>query len=191
VSARDESLAGVYSSALLDLTFEKGVHAEVLAELREFRQVLEQEPKFADFLNAPNIRQQAKKDVLDRVFGGSVSDATLNFLKVVVDKRRQFWLPWIIDGYIEGYHERMGELVVKVETAVSLDEGQQGRLREALKQKFDKDIILEERVKPDLLGGLVLRVGDSRIDGSLKSRLQTIGAALQRTRLASESYYED
>lgn len=191
MGARDETLAHVYANALLELAFEKGVHAEVLAELKEFDRVLDRETQFADFLYAPNIRQDVKKDVVQKVFGGGFSDVTLNFLKVVIDKRRQSHLRTIIADFEEGYHERMGELVVQVLSATELRSDQRKRLSAALKQKFNKDVILEESVKPALLGGLVLKVADRRIDGSLRSRLETIGARLSTARFQNEDYYED
>ena len=132
-----------------------------------------------------------KKDLVTRVFGPKVSDFTLNFLKVVIDRRRQANLRQIIRAFIDGYHQRMGELVVKVQSAVPLGDAQRGRLTSALKSKFEKEVVLEERVSPRILGGLVLQVGDTRIDGSLRSRLETIGARLEATRFRSQDYYED
>lgn len=191
MSARDEAIANVYATSLLDLAFEKGVHAEVLSELRGFDQVLEREPAFVTFLNTPKIRRDVKKDVITRVFGPKVSDFTLNFLKVVIDKRRQSALREMIRAFIDGYHQRMGELVVKVQSAVPLGDDQRERLTRALKRKFEKEVVLEERVSPRILGGLVLQVGDTRIDGSLRSRLETIGAKLEAVRFRSQDYYED
>jgi F-type H+-transporting ATPase subunit delta len=191
VAAREETLAQVYATALLDLAFQKGVHAETLAELRAFAQILDKDPRFASFLNTPNVSREVKKDLLGRVFGRQVSDYTLNFLKVVVDKRRQGALPAIIAAFVEGYHQRMGEVVVQVTSATPLDGGQRNRLSAALKKKFDKDIILDEKVDPRLLGGLVMRSGDIRIDGSLRTRLEAIGARLAATRLRSQDLYED
>ncbi|MGE0711223.1 MAG: ATP synthase F1 subunit delta [Planctomycetota bacterium] len=189
--AQDESLAHIYANALLDLAFQKGVHGEVLAELREFGRVLEQEASFRSFLNTPNIRQEAKKEVVQKVFGGRVSDTTLHFLLIVIDKRRQVHLPQIVTAFVEGYHERMGELVVGITSATALDDGQRQRLTQVLSQKYGKDVILRESVSAALLGGLVIQVGDSRIDGSLRTRLSSIGTRLEAARLVSEDYYED
>ena len=191
MGARDESLANVYANALLDLAFEKGVHGEVLAELRAFREVLRTMPEFDAFLGTPNVRQEAKKEVVQKVFGGQISDATLHFLLTVIGKRRQGHLASMVDAFEQGYHERMGELVVHVATAVGLQQKQRDTLTKLLKAKFAKEIILDERTDERLLGGLVLRVGDSRIDGSLSTRLATIGARLSATRFRSEEYYED
>lgn len=190
-SVQEETVAQVYANAMLDLAFEDGVHAEVLSELRGFRDILQQEPMFADFLNTPGISVQDKKDLVTRVFGGQISDHTLHFLQIVIDKRRQVVLPDVIRAFVDGYHDRMGELVVHVESAVPLTGKHKSRLETLLKQKHNKEIILEERVDSRLLGGLVLKVGDRRIDGSLRNRLKAIGGLLQSARFTSEDYYED
>lgn len=189
--AGDDTLPHVYAKALLDLTFEKGVAQEVLNELRAFKEVLSGFEEFRTFLHTPHIAQDVKKGVVERVFGGQVSDITLNFIRVVLDKRRQRELERIIAAYEAGYHERMDELVVRAISAVELQSSQRQRLAEVLKKKFRKEIYLEERVDPRLLGGLVLRVGDARIDGSLRTRLESIGARLANARFVSEEYYED
>jgi len=189
--AGDESLANVYATALLDLAFEKGVHGEVLLELREFGSLLEQEPQFIGFLTTPKVREEVKTEVIKKVFGGVLSDLTLHFLLVTIEKRRQFYLPQIVTAFESGYHERMGELVVNVTSAVALEDGQRDRLRSLLGKKHQQEIILRERIDEGLLGGLVIQVGDSRVDGSLCARLQAIGERLQAARFVSEDYYED
>ena len=189
-SSGDESLANVYASALLDLAFAKGVHGEVLAELREFGALLESEGLFASFLNTPKVREDAKQELIKKVFGGVLSDLPLHFLLVTIEKKRQFYLPQIVEAFIAGYHERMGELVVDVVTATALDDKQRDRLRALLGKKHQQEIILRERIEESLLGGLVIQVGDSRVDGSLRTRLEAIGERLRAARV-SEDLYED
>ncbi|MDC3378982.1 ATP synthase F1 subunit delta [Planctomycetota bacterium] len=190
MAARDESLALVYADALLALAFEKGVHGEILAELREIDALFDRVENFEAFLATPMIRIEDKKAVIDKVFG-QLSEITLNFLRVVLDKKRQLALRSMIAAFIQGYHDRMGELVVSVKSAVPLASAQRDRLTKSLKTKYSKEIVLREAVDAALIGGLVLRVGDSRIDGSLRSRLESIGARLEAVRLSSEDLYED
>lgn len=189
--ASDESLAHVYATALLELAFSRGVHAEVLAELNEFGSILAGEPLFASFLNTPKVREEAKQDVIRKVFGEVLSDLTLHFLLVTIEKKRQFYFPQILAAYQAGYHERLGELVVDVKSAAALTDKQRERLRALLAKKHQQEIILREKVDEGLLGGLVIQVGDSRVDGSLRTRLQAIGSRLQGARFVSEDYYED
>lgn len=190
-SSGDESLASVYATALLDLAFDKGVHGEVLAELREFGALLESEELFASFLNTPKVREDAKQELIKKVFGGVLSDLTLHFLLVTIEKKRQFYLSDIVEAFIAGYHERMGELVVDITSATALDDKQRDRLRALLGKKHQQEIILRERVEESLLGGLVIQVGDSRVDGSLRTRLEAIGERLRAARFVGEDLYED
>ena len=84
-----------------------------------------------------------------------------------------------------------GQVEVKVTTAVPLTDEQRDNLKERPSRYSGRDSFLVEVVDADLLGGLVIQVGDSRIDGSLRTRLQSIGSRLEGTRFQSEDYYED
>lgn len=187
----EDTLPRIYAKALLDLSFEKGVHREVLAELRRFAEVLAANERFTHFLSTPLVAQADKKGVIERAFGGHLSEVTLNFIRLVIDKRRELFLPRIVDAYEDGYHVRMDELVVRAQSAVPLSAGQRKALIQTLSSKFSKEIHLVESVSERLLGGLVLCVGDARIDGSLRSRLEAIGSRLEATRFRSQDYYED
>lgn len=192
MAARGDAVVRVYSDALLELAFEKGVHAEVLHELQELERI-PRDGKLREFLSSPRIRTQAKKDVIEKVFGGMLSDITLNFLKLLLDRGRELHLRDIIKAYIDGCHQRMGELVVVAESAVPLTSPQREWVQRAVthRRHKGKDILLEERVRPALLGGLVLTAGDQRIDGSLRAKLNEIGSRLAAMRLRSEELYED
>jgi F-type H+-transporting ATPase subunit delta len=192
MAARDDAVVRVYSEALLELAFEKGVHAEVLAELQELERI-PRDGRFREFLSSPRIRTSEKKDVIEKVFGGTLSDTTLNFLKLLLDRGRELHLRDIIRAYIDGCHLRMGELVVKAESAVPITSAQREWLRRVvtMRKHKGKDVLLEERLRPALLGGLVLTAGDQRIDGSLRARLNEIGSRLAAVRLRSEEHYED
>lgn len=192
MAARGDAVVRVYSDALLELAFEKGVHAEVLHELQELERIPE-DGKLREFLSSPRIRTQAKKDVVEKVFGGMLSDVTLNFLKLLLDRGRELYLRDIIKAYIDGCHQRMGELVVVAESAVPLTAQQRSTVQRVvtMRRHAGKDILLEERVRPALLGGLVLTAGDQRIDGSLRAKLNEIGSRLAAMRLRSEELYED
>lgn len=189
--AGDDNLPSIYAKALLDLSFEKGVHREVLAELNGLAKVLADNERFTLFLSTPNIAQEAKKGVVERAFGGHLSELTLNFIRLVIDKRRELALPKIVEAFEAGYHVLMDELVVRTQSAVPLSTSQRKSLTQTLSKKFSKEIHLVESVNEQLLGGLVLRIGDTRIDGSLRTRLEAVGSRLEAARFRSQDYYED
>ena len=190
-----DTVAQIYASALLELAFSKGLPAEVLRDVREIGKLLESDRRSFAFLVTPNIRKEAKRQVIDRAFGGRVHEAVQNFIKVVVDKGRAQALPDIVRSFIQMYHERQGELMVKVATAHPLEDDQRDKLRAVLKKKFASkgytDVILDERVDAKLLGGVVVRTGDNLYDNSLKTRLSAIGERLRAGRLKVEEAYED
>ena len=105
----DESLASVYATAMLDLAFSKGVHAEVLAELRTFRDVLNREGSFRDFLNTPSVGQEVKKGLITKVFGGQISDPTLNFFQIVLENLACVWTFVRVHVRRGGSHSRRGD----------------------------------------------------------------------------------
>lgn len=190
-----DAVAQVYASALLEIAFSKGVPGEVLRDVQEVGRLLKAEPKAFAFLVTPNIKKDAKKQVIDRAFGGRVSEVVQNFLKVIIEKGRAIALPQIIQAFVDALHERQGELVVNVTTAHALQDDERERLKAALKKKHAgrgwQEFIIEERIDPALLGGLILRTGDNVYDASLRSRLAAIGDRLRASRLRNEETYED
>jgi F-type H+-transporting ATPase subunit delta len=191
----EDAVAHVYAEALLELAFSKGTPGEVLADLQEIGKVLAAQPRSLAFLISPNIRMDAKRQVIDKAFGGRVAEVVQNFLKVVVEKGRAAQLPRIIASFIAAYHERQGELVVKVSSAQPLDEDERDRVKNALKKRHKAagytDVILEERVDAALIGGLVVRTGDNVYDASLRTRLHAIGDKMKTSRLRNEETYEN
>ena len=94
-----DTVAQIYASALIELAYEKGVPGEVLSDMREVGRIFRSDVRAFTFLIAPNIRKDSKRQVIDRAFGGRVSEVVQNFLKVVVDKGRALALPQIVDAF--------------------------------------------------------------------------------------------
>ncbi len=190
-----DGVAHVYAQALHELALSKGVHVEVLRDVREIAKLFKNDPKSFAFFVTPHIRKDAKCAVVDRAFGGRVHEIVQNFLKVVVEKGRIQVLPAMIRSFIQIYHEHQGELMVTVATAQALEDDQRDKLRTVLKKKFAPkgytDIVFDEKVEPRLLGGMVVRTGDDLYDNSLRTRLNAIGERLRAGRVKVEEVYED
>jgi F-type H+-transporting ATPase subunit delta len=195
VAKGSDNVAHVYASALLELAFAKGIPAEVLRDMRELGRVFKDDPKSFAFLVTPHIRKESKRTVIDRALGGRVSEIVQNFVKIVIDKGRAQALPAMVQAFVQAYHERQGELMVKVATSHPLEDDQRDKLKGVLKKKFAPkgytDIVLDERVDAKLMGGMVVRTGDNLFDNSLRTRLNAIGELLRAGRLKVEEAYED
>jgi F-type H+-transporting ATPase subunit delta len=185
VADRRFALARVYAEALLDVADERGAAEEVAAELEELRRYAAVHPDFAAFLSSPAVDDEARRDVCERLLRGRVSDLAVDALQVVNRKGRLGLLPTIAEAYSQALDERRGRIAVGVESARPLDDDQRRRLVQAVARHTGKQARLREAVRPELIGGLVLRIGDRKIDNSVASRLAALAEAL-RARASAE-----
>lgn len=167
-------LAKTYASALLDLAEKAGIADEVAEELQSIGELIESDADFAAFVDSPLITGRAKSESLEKIFSGQVSDLTLRFLRVLAEHDRSQLLRWLAQAYQRERDNRAGRIDVEITTAVTLDESQRSLLRGRLAGVMGGDVILHQQVDPDLIGGLVVRVGDTLFDGSIRQQLEQL-----------------
>ncbi len=168
-------VARVYAEALLDAASKENKADDVLQELREFIDgVLAPNPQLEDFFANKTISKEKKAELLNNVLPGRVSNLLSNFLLVLNEHERLELLRPILGAYIDLNNKRARRVVVQVRSAVPLLDHQRERLVSDLRKAFRQEPMLEAQVDPDLLGGLIVRVGDWLYDASVKSRLETL-----------------
>lgn len=176
-----ELVSKLYSGALFDVALEGDKLEEVAEELDAVWSIFEENPAFFELYRTPRLSIDERKGILDELFAEGLSTYTLNFLKVLLDKRRASDLEMIRMAFRKRVDEHQGRVTAIVESSVALDDGQREKLIEKLKGTLGKDVTIDNRVKPDLLGGLVIRVGDQVLDGSVKRKLSEIRESLAKT----------
>ena len=186
-----DPLSSSYAAALVELASERGELETVSEQVGAFMSVLRDNPDFRVFLLTPSVDPREKNKVLDTVFADQVAGTLLDFLELVLSKRRQLHLESMLEEFQSLYEEKMDRLRVEMVSAVPVDEGAQTGLTAALSDKLNKTVILESSVDPDILGGLVLRYGDLVVDGRVRTRLESVASALKNTKLGSELVHED
>jgi F-type H+-transporting ATPase subunit delta len=175
LDAGSRRVARVYAESLLDAADKRNATPQVLEEFASLLEdVFRADPQFEAFLASGAISRKPKAQVIRRAFDGRASDVFRNFLLVLNDNLRLDLLRAIYQAVRELYDERSGRMRVVVTSAVPLPDDQRDRLLHELREKYHKEPVLATRVDPDLLGGLVVRVGDWLYDGSVRTRLQTI-----------------
>jgi F-type H+-transporting ATPase subunit delta len=168
-------VARVYGQALLDAATKQHKADEVLEEYRDLvESALKPNPQLAAFFANKTINKEKKAELLRKAFAGRVSDLLANFLQVLNEHERLELLEPILQAYVELNNERARRVVVEVRSAVPLLDHQRERLANELRQSLRLEPVLDARVDPDLLGGLVVRVGDWLYDASVKNRLETL-----------------
>ena len=167
-----QHLGAVYAKALLGASERAGNTEAVLEELESLvADVLTKVPSLEGTLTSPQVPLEAKEGMLERAFQGKVSGELLNFLKVVARRGRFDCLRAIALAARAQYNELRGRVQVQVRSAAALDDAARELVAGQLQATLGCEVDLQLDVDPDLIGGLVVRVGDTVYDGSVANRL--------------------
>ncbi len=167
-----QRLAAIYAQALLRTTEPRQVSEAVVAELDELiEHVFGRFPDLELTLASPRISAAEKTGLVDRVFGGRVSDDLLTFLKIVARRGRLDCLRPIRRAARAELNRMRQRLAVQVTTATPLSQELQQRIAQRLQTMLRSQIDLQCRQNPAVIGGLVVRVGDTVFDGSVANQL--------------------
>jgi F-type H+-transporting ATPase subunit delta len=170
--ADEDRLVDGYASALLSVAEAEGAVAEVEDELFRFGRTLESSNDLRDALIDPALPDERKKALLQDLLGERASPTTIHLLELVVAQGRARQLDVIAEHVSELAAERRRMVVAEVRTAVDLSEEERRRLAEVLARATDKQIELKVIVDPEVIGGVVARVGDQVFDGTVRTRLE-------------------
>ncbi|MBT8335656.1 MAG: ATP synthase F1 subunit delta [Gemmatimonadetes bacterium] len=180
---RDETVARNYAEALFDLA-ERHEGLEAFGDgIRMVAALVDENPRFRLFLETPRIDAESKKTTLRKAFVGRVPPMLLRFLLVTVDKRRQRLLGQIAVQYAALVDEHENRAHVAVTVAHPLDAETSAALEFRLSRLLGKTAVPHVRVDPGILGGVVVRAGDTIYDGSLRRRLERMRRQLMMASL--------
>jgi len=175
----DLTVSRRYAKALLTLGQEDGKYLEYGEELRGFAQLLEREPELKNALLNPVYGMEERRSLLLRVTELlQVSPLVGNFLKLLFDKHRLAALPGISQVYQQFVDVLENVSRARITAAIPLDEGLREQLRQALEQITRSKVIMEVEENPAIIGGIVARVGDLVLDGSVRTQLHTLRESL-------------
>jgi F-type H+-transporting ATPase subunit delta len=175
-------LAKVYAEALLAVAEDKHAVTETGDELSHFvSDVLGQAPEIESFFVSPVVGKKAKTVALEAALPGHVSDVMRGFFTILNRNNRLDLLRGIAAAYRELLDSRAGLVPVTVTSAVELSDSQRSSLTGALNDILRKQPVIRVRVDPELLGGLVVKIGDRVIDTSVRTRLQSLRNRLLET----------
>jgi F-type H+-transporting ATPase subunit delta len=180
---QETTVARSYAEALFELARADDaleLYAERLAQIAD---LVESERGFRLFLETPRIDAAIKKQAIRKVWEGRVPDRLLRFLLLVIDKRRARVLPQMAAEFNRLVNEHFGRLRVEITTATEPDGALKAELKERLGRLLDKEVLPRFRVDPRIIGGVIVRVGDLIMDGSIRRRLQTLRRSLLRTEI--------
>ena len=174
------SLAGRYASALFELAAEDGTVTAVESDLEKLEAALAESAELRQVTTNPELSRKAQGAAIEgvaRVLG--LSQLTQKFLGTLAQNRRLGALPDMIRAFQTIAAAQRGEVTAQVTSAHALTDSQLETLRQKLTAREGRTVKLKSSVDPDLLGGLVVTIGSQRIDGSIRTRLNSLANAMK------------
>ena len=172
-----------YGGSLYALAAEERLEDRILQELDCAAACIGAQPQYLRLLSMPSIPRAQRRALLEEAFGEQMHPYTVNFLKLLCDGGLLRQLGDCARAYRDCYNQAHGILEVRAAAAVPLDGDTRRRLAEKLAAATGKRIHLTVRVEPELLGGIRLDLDGTRLDGTLRRRLDTIRKSLERLTL--------
>ncbi|MGE5370506.1 MAG: F0F1 ATP synthase subunit delta [Solirubrobacterales bacterium] len=180
----NKSVARRYAEAFFAIAQEQNKIDEYLNELETVFGTISADEEFSRFMNYLLIPPADKKDVLNKVFEGKVSVSTLNFARLVIDKRRAAYFGVILNEYKSMADEVNNVIKADFISAKPVSGDDIAELEKALSEATGKNVKINTSVDPALLGGVKIRVGDRIIDASVVKKLQMLKTSLKNTKIS-------
>nr|YP_009027527.1 ATP synthase CF1 delta subunit [Neoporphyra perforata]AGV01093.1 ATP synthase CF1 delta subunit [Neoporphyra perforata]AHB35230.1 ATP synthase CF1 delta subunit [Neoporphyra perforata]AIA19392.1 ATP synthase CF1 delta subunit [Neoporphyra perforata]AIA19810.1 ATP synthase CF1 delta subunit [Neoporphyra perforata]AIA20228.1 ATP synthase CF1 delta subunit [Neoporphyra perforata] len=172
-------IAQPYAVALLELAKTKKVTEKVSQDIQSIQSILLQSDKLKNFLANPLKTTEAKKEVIIATFGDQISENTLSFLMILVDRKRIAMLDSISSKYLELAYQMESLTIANISTSIALNSNQENLLTEKIKVMTDsKEVKLIVSVDPELIGGFTIQIGSKVIDTSIRGQLRQMASHL-------------
>ena len=173
-------VAGRYATALFELAHEQKALEQVAGDLNRFGEALDAFDELVRLVKSPVFTAEEQGRALAAILEQlKIDGLTKNFLLLVAKNRRLFATPDMIRAFRAMLARHRGEVSASVTAATKLTESQVTALKQALQAALGQEVMLEERVDPGLLGGLVVKVGSRMVDTSLRTKLNSLKVAMK------------
>ncbi|WXR62289.1 F0F1 ATP synthase subunit delta [Peptostreptococcaceae bacterium AGR-M142] len=169
-----ELVSARYATALFDVAVEGNKKKELMEELKHINFLFEENKSFMEINKSPVISNSEKKELIKNIFEDKISDYMYNFLRVLVDKNRVSYISGILNEFKKLYNDSENIAEAIAITAIKLSDEKLEKLKVNLSKITNKTIILENQVDEDVIGGMLIKIGEQELDGTLKKRLNEI-----------------
>ncbi len=167
-----------YAQALFELAQSQSLIDRVQDDLKLINNTLKEYSDFNMLLFQPVVNKADKKEMFNKIFKEKLSDITLNFVKLLIDKNREGFISEMTEAYEKMVNKLHSKVIAKVYTAFEVDLNELALLRRQLETYLGKTVDMETHVDATILGGVLVKIGDRVIDGTLKTRLNNMARSL-------------
>jgi F-type H+-transporting ATPase subunit delta len=177
----EKAVARRYARGLFEVAQEQDQIEAVARDLQQVVAVIRQVPELRELLEHQRVSTRNKKEIVASLWRENVCQLVYGFLNLVIDKRRERYLEPMLEEYLVLFRELKNIAVAEVKAAFPLDSQHQEALQRTLEKMTGKTIELHISVAPELIGGLIIKVGDRVYDGSVKKQLRKLGEHIVET----------
>lgn len=167
-------IANRYAEALFELSEEENITKEIYNELNNVVDIVKNNKDLDNVLKSPLVAKAEKVQLIETLFNTKINNNLKNFLKILVEKGRISSLKSIELTFKELLNDKHNIIEGTVISAIALTNEKVKELEEKLSKKYNKNVTLENKVDESILGGVLVRLGNTQIDGSVKTRLDNI-----------------
>jgi F-type H+-transporting ATPase subunit delta len=168
-----EELAQVYARSLFEVAREQDSLDELREQLAQFADAVNENHELAVFFFSPYFSTKEKQEALGRILDGA-SPILMNFLKLLIENHRMPVIFRIRQDYERLWEEENRMLPVEITSAIELDNATTDSVGKSIGERTGRKVTLAARVDPDILGGIIIRVGNSILDASIRNRLEQL-----------------
>jgi len=168
--------AKIYANALVGLNADKN---SVINDLTQIIEVIEQSDDLRAILSNSSVNFNKKKEILSEIFGGKIDEKLINFLYILTEKNKINLLGEILKSFEQISAENSGISVVEIISATELNQDYKNRIINKLEQKLDKKVQPYWNIEPEIIGGLIFKIGDTVIDSSLKNKIENFSKVMK------------
>jgi len=173
-------IAGRYATALFELALEEKKLDEMAASLSDLETLLNESEDFTRLVDSPVYSSEEQAGAVAAIAKkADIPELTANFLQLLAKNRRLFVLRGVIKAYRKLLAEHRNEVTADVTSAIALSDAQTEELKATLRAKTGRDVSLNTRVDPSILGGLIVRIGSRMVDSSIRTKLNNLKFAMK------------
>ena len=167
-------VASRYAKAFIELAIEQGLLEQACNDMKYILQVCKIEHELVVFLKSPVVKTDKKLAVLKELFSGKLNKLTETYIQLITSKKREVYLVEIAQEFLEQYKTKKNILTAVVTSASGLDDTARKALINLVKGNGTNEVVLQEKVDKDIIGGFIIRVGDRQVDASISRKLSLL-----------------
>ena len=172
-----------YAKAFFSLAKEKNLIQPFKNDIEFVSEICNTSNEFILLLESPILKTSKKSEIITSIFEGKINDLTLKFLQLIVKNKREIYIPAICRNYLALTRKDQNIKLAKLTTATAIDQKTVEKIKVTIERELNAKVELTTNVKPDIIGGLILRMEDKQFDASVATQLKKIQQELEETEI--------